>query len=127
LAAKEHNLPRGRETKEGSRKDFPYRSEARQTRAHCKPALPNPMVGQDCGWAAPSKITYQSSESLPMSAPMSADMFTWIPIHRETIQKIVGMPMAQADLLQILRDMFPSEMTWKSASSAISVNLSQLC
>jgi 5-methylcytosine-specific restriction enzyme B len=32
-------------------------------------------------------------------------MFTWISIHRETIQKIVGMPMAQAVLLQVLRDM----------------------
>src|SRR2546427_11176984 len=32
-------------------------------------------------------------------------MFTWIPIHRETIQKIVGKPMAQTELLQVLRDM----------------------
>src|SRR6266496_1567220 len=32
-------------------------------------------------------------------------MFTWIPIHRETIRKIVGEPIEQAELLQVLRDM----------------------
>jgi 5-methylcytosine-specific restriction protein B len=32
-------------------------------------------------------------------------MFTWIPIHKETIQKILKQPVSQNDLLQILRDM----------------------
>lgn len=32
-------------------------------------------------------------------------MFSWIPIHRETIEKIVKQPVSQNDLLQVLRDM----------------------
>jgi hypothetical protein len=32
-------------------------------------------------------------------------MFTWIPIHEETIKKIVGTPLSQAELLDTLAAM----------------------
>lgn len=32
-------------------------------------------------------------------------MYSWVPIHKQTIQKIVDQPISQAELLQVLREM----------------------